>query len=93
MGTDSDQIARIGVHGVATLVLRNLGWIFREQHESDNGIDAIVESAVDGRPTGRLIALQIKSGSSYFAVDSPVGGWVLRGEKRHLTYQELAVSL
>jgi hypothetical protein len=33
---------------VARLVLEELGWIFREQHESDHGIDAIVETVVDG---------------------------------------------
>jgi len=71
---------------VARLVLEELGWIFREQHESDRGIDAIVETVVDGRPTGRLIALQIKSGSSYFAEVCPGGGWVMRGPKRHRAY-------
>jgi uncharacterized protein DUF4365/uncharacterized protein DUF2399 len=86
VGTDSDLIARIGVHGVAALFLGKLGWIFREQHESDHGIDAIVEIAVDGRPTGKLIAIQIKSGSSYFAEDNPGSGWIMRGPKRHLNY-------
>ena len=74
------------MHGVATLVLKNLEWIFREQHESDYGIDATVETAIGGRPTGRLVALQIRSGPSYFTQDSPVGGWVMRGPKRHLAY-------
>jgi hypothetical protein len=86
MGADSDQIARIGVHSVATVVLGKLGWIFREQYESDHGIDAIIETAVGGRPTGKLVALQIKAGPSYFAEDSPVGGWTMRGPKRHLNY-------
>lgn len=87
MGADSDQVARIGVHGVASLVLGNLGWKFREQYESDYGIDAIIETAVNGRPTGRQIALQIKSGPSYFAEESPVGVWVMRGKsKAHLNY-------
>ena len=48
MSVDSDLIGRLGVHGVARLVLEELGWIFREQHESDHGIDAIVETVVDG---------------------------------------------
>lgn len=86
VGAHTDQTARIGVHGVATLVLGKLGWIFREQYESDHGIDAIIETAVGGRPTGKLIALQIKAGPSYFAEDNSVDGWVMRGPKRHLNY-------
>jgi Domain of unknown function (DUF4365) len=86
MGAAADRIERIGVHGVATLIIDALGWKFREQHESDWDIDAIVEVAVDDVPTGRLIALQIKSGQSYFDEVSPSADWVLRGPKRHLSY-------
>lgn len=62
MGAESDRVGRLGGHGVALLVVGALGWKFREQHESDWGIDAIIEIAEDDRPIGRLIALQIKSG-------------------------------
>lgn len=86
MGIDSDRTARIGVHGVANIVLADLGWIFREQHESDFGIDAHIEAVADGRPTGMQAALQIKSGPFYFSEAGPSGGWVVRGPKRHLTY-------
>jgi len=64
MGAESDRVGRLGVHGVALLVVGALGWKFREQRESDWGIDAIIEIAEDDRPIGRLIALQIKSGES-----------------------------
>ena len=57
---------RVGVHDVATLIHKERGWIFRKQHESDHGIDALVETVVAGQPTGRLIALQIKSVPSWF---------------------------
>jgi hypothetical protein len=42
-------------------------WIWREQFTSDVGIDAQIE-AVDnsGKPSGKLIAVQVKGGSSYF---------------------------
>ena len=43
-----------------------IGWIFREQFVSDWGIDAHVEIVRGDRPTGELIALQIKSGTSFF---------------------------
>lgn len=41
-------------------------WIFREQPIIDMGIDAHIELVDDGNPTGKLIALQIKTGDSYF---------------------------
>ncbi|WP_159319771.1 DUF4365 domain-containing protein [Tenacibaculum maritimum] len=48
------------------IVTKNLGWIFREQMISDVGIDAIIEQVDDGYPTGKLIAVQIKSGKGNF---------------------------
>ncbi|AWB89446.1 DUF4365 domain-containing protein [Homoserinimonas hongtaonis] len=53
-------IGAAGEFGVGQRVL-NLGWIFRSQKELDYGIDAHVEVVDDGRPSGRLIAIQIKS--------------------------------
>jgi hypothetical protein len=60
-----------------------IGWFFRPQDVSDQGIDAHVEKVdlvqvaerVDEVGTGRLIALQIKGGASYFADPSPNGWW------------------
>lgn len=64
---------RIGVLAVGQLVQSELDWIFREQVTDDYGIDAQIE-IVDGETvTGKLIAAQIKSGSSYFKRTS--GGW------------------
>jgi hypothetical protein len=60
---------RQGVTEVQRIVLKEMSWIFREQFESDFGIDAQIE-VVDHsrRPTGQLVAVQIKTGSSYFRV-------------------------
>lgn len=83
----TDDAERLGVHSVARLVHRELRWKFREQHESDFGIDAMIEIADDGRPTGQLIAVQIKSGKSYFGTSaSDQAGWVFRAGKRLLDY-------
>lgn len=54
---------RIGVNAVERIVLEELGWIFREQIVADVGIDAIVEQCESGNPTGKLIAVQIKTQS------------------------------
>ena len=58
---------RAGVVNVDRIFTENFGWLFREQSVSDLGIDAHVEIVRDGRATGKLIGLQIKSGESYLS--------------------------
>ncbi|WP_429911415.1 DUF4365 domain-containing protein [Glycocaulis sp.] len=74
---------RIGVSRVETTVTQELGWIFREQLVADFGIDAQLE-IVDGNPTGKLIAAQIKSGDSY--AEEKDDHFIFRGKLRHLDY-------
>ncbi|WP_256448852.1 DUF4365 domain-containing protein [Nocardiopsis akebiae] len=64
---------RAGTAIVELIVTQDLGWIFREQTVVDQGVDGHVEVAVEGHGTGRLIAVQIKSGPSYFR--RVKGGW------------------
>jgi hypothetical protein len=48
-------------------------------------VDAQVERKREGRPTGRLVGLQIKSGPSYF--DEPCEeGWIFRPKEKRLQY-------
>ncbi|MBB2924011.1 DUF4365 domain-containing protein [Cellulomonas cellasea] len=68
---------RLGASILGAIVADDLGWLFREQHVSDQGIDAHVEVAENESGTGRLVALQIKSGKSWFREKIP-GGWVFR---------------
>lgn len=81
---NSEQISRIGVHGVATII-HKMGWLFREQPISDYGIDAHIEQMIDGKPTGRLLAAQIKCGHSWFE-ETDKNGYVYRGDLKHLDY-------
>ncbi|MEU4667506.1 DUF4365 domain-containing protein [Amycolatopsis sp. NPDC023774] len=72
--TKTALIDREGLGLFQRAVTRDLGWIFREQTVVDQGIDGHVEIAdEDGRGTGRLIAVQIKSGPSHFR--RVKGGW------------------
>lgn len=81
----SQNVSRAGVHAVAEIFERDFRWFFREQHESDFGIDAQVETAdEEGRPSGKLLALQIKSGASYFRQRGT--DYVYRGSLGHLDY-------
>jgi hypothetical protein len=76
--------SRIGVNAVEAVFLKEFDWIFREQPIGDFGIDAHIEVKEDERPTGKLIALQIKSGISYFEKSNDE--YVFRGDLRHLDY-------
>ncbi|MFF2276788.1 DUF4365 domain-containing protein [Agromyces sp. NPDC058126] len=61
------------------------GWAFREQRELDYGVDAHAELIDDQGPTGRLLAIQIKSGPSQF--DRPTdGGWFYPVSAKHAKY-------
>lgn len=87
MKVDSkSQVERIGV-SATQLQFAKLGWIFREQPISDYGIDAQVEIVENGKATAQLIALQIKSGLSWFS-EKTVDGVIYRGDMRHLDYYE-----
>ena len=67
------------------LITEELGWIFREQTVEDYGIDAHIELCLDGKPTGQLIAAQIKCGDSWFARQNQEG-YRFTDEIRHLDY-------
>lgn len=84
--TSTDNTAQTGVNAVEGIFL-SMKWLFRRQLESDFGIDAQAEVVNDeGNPTGQLVAMQIKSGPSFFR---PRGeDYVFRGEPRHLDYWE-----
>jgi hypothetical protein len=70
------------------IVTRQLRWYLRPQPFGDVGIDAHVEPVVDGRASGRLLAMQIKSGPSQFLESAPGSdGWVHReGSRTHRDY-------
>ncbi|HHC6532808.1 TPA: DUF4365 domain-containing protein, partial [Vibrio parahaemolyticus] len=75
---------RIGINAVESVVVRNLGWIFRDQPVCDQGIDAHIEIVDDGNPTGKLLGVQVKSGSSHFKETTQ--GYVYYGSLVHLEY-------
>lgn len=69
--------AKVGSEGVTHTQLAvqdELGWLFREQPTEDYGIDAHVEIVEHEDVRGRLLALQIKSGESWFR-ETTEGGW------------------
>ena len=84
--TSTDNTAQTGVNAVEAIFL-SMKWLFRRQLESDFGIDAQAEVVNDeGNPTGQLVAMQIKSGPSFFR--SRGEDYLFWGEPRHLDYWE-----
>lgn len=85
MATNTGLTERKGVNAVEEIFLNDFGWLFRDQPVLDFGIDAHVEVTEDGTPTGQLVGLQIKSGTSYFKYERE-DAYTFHGEQRHLTY-------
>jgi len=78
------QTERLGVAALDYFFSQH-GWLFREQPTHDYGIDAHIEIVTGQRTTGKLIALQIKTGTSFFAEESD-GGFIFRTDDRHIAY-------
>ena len=62
-----------------------LRWLFREQLADDYGIDAHIEVVEDQAATGKLLAVQIKSGQSFFRKPAD-GGWWFYPKAEHIQY-------
>jgi hypothetical protein len=84
MSGSTDRMARLGVEVVRTLTVE-MDCYPREPSDPDYGIDVLLETAVDGVPDGRMLALQVKSGPSYFErrTDTHVA---YRCSDRHVRY-------
>ena len=79
-----NRTERLGVAAVQQITDRDLGWIFREQTTVDLGIDAHIELVQNQKATGKLIAVQIKTGRSHFH-ETPEA-LVYYGDADHVKY-------
>lgn len=84
MTPNSDSTGRHGIH-IAGAAFEAIGFAFREQSTSDFGIDAHAEFRTGCGGTGQLLALQVKSGESYFR-EPAENGWWLRTDIPHAEY-------
>lgn len=82
----STEIERLGVNAVEKAVI-GLHWLFREQAVADYGIDAHAE-VVDpgGEVTGKLLAIQIKSGRIGYFARPTADGWTHYVDVDHAEY-------
>jgi hypothetical protein len=71
----TQPVERWAVWNVDGIISHALGWHFREQPLPDYGVDAQAEVVADEElVTGRLVALQIKGGDSWFG--EPADEWL-----------------
>ncbi|MBE0342772.1 DUF4365 domain-containing protein [Paenibacillus sp. 28ISP30-2] len=84
MKKDTSITDRAGVSLTQLKISNILKWIFREQPTSDYGIDAHIEIYDGSYPSGKLIALQIKTGESY--TRGKDGRFIYYGDIKHYTY-------
>lgn len=87
--TDESKLGALGVRIVEAIVHDQLRHLFRPRERRDLGIDGEIElvDEVDEkrRGSGRLIALQIKCGESFFR-EQDEDDLIFRGEPKHLNY-------
>lgn len=92
----TNKKGRSGLNILTKIVENELGWIVRQNHQEDDfGIDAFIDIIIDGYVTGKSIAIQIKSGSSYLK-ELNSDYWNFYGAKKHLNYylnQEIPVLI
>lgn len=76
-----------GITILKKLIEKELDWQFRVNHkEHDFGIDGYIDVITEnGGVSGKTIAVQVKTGDSYFSEKTDLG-WVYRGEMMHLNY-------
>lgn len=84
---ESSRKGEKGITILKNLIESEIGWILRINHlENDFGIDAYIDVIEKASfVTGKTIATQVKTGSSYFKEKNEFG-WVYRDEISHLNY-------
>jgi hypothetical protein len=77
--TGSAITSKMGINYIRSLVEGSGSLFHKIEQENDLGIDALIEFVQNGRPMGAQIAIQVKSGDSYYQANTetctiPVNG-------------------
>lgn len=84
--SEAEYLGDLGVRIVDEIVSDKLNMIFRRKEQKDIGIDAEIEIVSETRKgTGRLLALQIKCGNSFFE-ETNESGYIFRFSKAQYNY-------
>lgn len=84
---DSSRVGENGFTILSRIIQKELKWLLRKNHnETDFGIDAYLDIITNKNEiTGKTIAVQIKTGNSFFKEENELG-FVFRGSIKHLNY-------
>lgn len=83
---DTETISRLGIAKVAEVCAKKK-WFCRELPVQDVGIDMMIEMINEQHECVNMIALQVKTGVSYFRIDSN-GDYAFYFEDKHKKYWE-----
>lgn len=67
----------VGIN-ILTRFVNDIGWIPREVTSNDMGIDMYMEQVIDGNPTARYIAVQLKTGYGNVSVSRRTGSFTVK---------------
>lgn len=85
--SEQSKPERIGIAAIM-MAMAKRGQIWRETPYSDIGIDGQIEHVgIGGKVTGRILAVQVKSGESYFTNDHQ-DAWHYYPDAKHRIYWE-----
>jgi hypothetical protein len=85
-----DLTGNAGVGLVQFVVNSKLKWAYRPQYLSDYGIDAHIEIIEDNNPTGQLIGVQVKCGTSFIKQSKKEKGFIyFYGDIKHYNYWKI----
>ncbi|WP_404969912.1 DUF4365 domain-containing protein [Vibrio campbellii] len=79
------KIGQIGVSICEQNFLEHDDWVFRAGEVFDYGVDAQIELVQGGNATGRVLALQLKTGTSFFS-EKNGDGYIFRSDMEHYNY-------
>lgn len=67
----------VGIN-ILTRFVNDIGWIPREISSNDMGIDMYMEQVIDGNPTARYIAVQLKTGYGNVSISKRTGNFTVK---------------
>jgi len=77
---------QLGVIAVSTIVTESMNWIYRPVPPPDVGIDGTIEQVINGNPTAKFIAVQLKTGLSHFSHNKRKNRLTYRASLVHYNY-------
>lgn len=82
---ETERVGDVGEVTVELLFKDTIGWAYFRFDSRRAGIDGEAEVVLDGKPTGKLLAVQVRTGASYLS-EPAESGYIYRGNQDELEY-------